>query len=150
RIPLRGLMSSPIRVAMTAAEVSTGTEKVFTNATTEQLTGDPGVDTGFVMQETSHASDLLLAMIASSAFPIVYEAVPMRKGMYTDGGIVSNQPIRPAIRLGADELFLVIVEPGTQRRSEIKTFLDQGVQAIHILTAQSLRSHLRVLTSVTS
>src|SRR5438105_2580017 len=94
RIPLRGLMSSPIRVAMTAADVSTGTEIVFTNATTEELTGDPGVDSGFVMEETSHASDLLLAMIASSAFPSVSEAVPMVKGMYTDGGVVSNQPLR--------------------------------------------------------
>ena len=150
RIPLRGLMSSPIRVAMTAADVSNGTEIVFTNATTEELMGDPGVDSGFVMSETSHASDLLLGMIASSAFPIVYEAVPMRKGMFTDGGIVSNQPIRPAIRLGADVLFLVMVEPGAQKRSEIKTFLDLGVRAIDILTAQNLKSDLRMLKSVNS
>lgn len=150
RIPLRGLMNSPIRVAMTAADVSTGTEKVFTNATEEQLMSDPGVDAGFVMGETSHHSDLLLAMIASSAFPIVYEAVPMRRGMYTDGGIVSNQPIRPAIRLGAEILFLVLVEPGTQKRSEIKTFLDLGVRAIDILTAQNLRSDLKMLKNVNS
>ena len=150
RIPLRGLMASPIRVAMTAADVSTGTEKVFTNATEAELISDPGADAAFVMEETSHHSDLLLAMIASSAFPIVYEAVPMRKGMYTDGGIVSNQPIRPAIRLGADILFLVLVEPGTQRRSEIKTFLDLGVRAIDILTAQNLKSDLKMLKSVNS
>lgn len=150
RIPLRGLMSSPIRVAMTAADVSSGTERVFTNATPEELMSDPGVDPVFVMEETSHVSDLLLAMIASSAFPIVYEAVPMRKGLYTDGGIVSNQPIRPAIRLGADVLFLVMVEPGMQRRSDIKTFLDLGVRAIDILTAQNLKSDLRMLKSVNS
>jgi predicted acylesterase/phospholipase RssA len=150
RIPLRGLMNSPIRIAMTAADVSTGAEVVFTNATAEELMHDPGVDGGFVMRETSHASDLLLGMIASSAFPIVYEAVPMRNGIYTDGGIVSNQPIRPAIRLGADVLFLVMVEAGAQRRNEIKTFLDLGIRAIDILTAQNLKSDLRMLKSVNS
>jgi len=150
RIPLRGLMNSPIRVAMTAADVKTGTETVFTNATAEDLMRDPGVDGDFVLNETSHASDLLLAMIASSAFPIVYEAVPMRKGLYTDGGIVSNQPIRPAIRLGADVLFLVMVEAGAQRQNEIKTFLDLGIRAIDILTAQNLKSDLRMLKSVNS
>lgn len=150
RIPLRGLMNSPIRVAMTAADVKTGKETVFTNATAEDLMRDPGIDGDFVMSETSHASDMLLAMIASSAFPIVYEAVPMRNGLYTDGGIVSNQPIRPAIRLGADVLFLVMVEAGAQRQNEIKTFLDLGIRAIDILTAQNLKSDLRMLKSVNS
>jgi predicted acylesterase/phospholipase RssA len=150
RIPLRGLMNSPIRVAMTAADVSTGSEVVFTNAKPEDLIHDRGVDGGFVMRETSHASDMLLGMIASSAFPIVYEAVPMRKGVYTDGGIVSNQPIRPAIRLGADVLFLVMVEAGEQKRTDIKTFLDLGIRAIDILTAQNLKSDLRMLKSVNS
>ena len=148
RIPARGLRNSPIRVAMTAAEVSTGTEKCFTNATESDLLGDPGADSGFVTTETSHATNLLLAVIASSAFPIVYEAVPMQRGMYTDGGIVSNQPIRPALRLGADILFLVMMRPGEQERSEIKTFLDLGIRAIDILTAQNLKSDLKMLKSV--
>jgi hypothetical protein len=67
---------------------------------------------------------------------------------YTDGGIVSNQPIRPAIRLGADVLFLVMVQPRRQRRGEIKTFLDLGVRAIDILTSQNLKTDLKMLNSV--
>ncbi len=149
-IPADGLRASPIRVVMTAADVYTGSDRCFTNATQGQLLQDPGVEPNFVRDEMVLAEDLLLAVIASSAFPIVYEAVPMQGGTWTDGGIVSNQPIRPAIRLGADVLFLVMVEPRSQRRGEIKTFLDLGVRAIDILMAQNLKTDLKILSNVNS
>lgn len=148
RIPLTGLRKSPIRVAITAANVNSGTEKCFTNATHEDLLCDPNVDTDFIKAETSHSEDLMMAVIASSAFPIVYETVPMNGKHFTDGGIVSNQPIRPAIRLGADVLFLVMVQPRRQKRGEIKTFLDLGVRAIDILTSHNLKTDLKMLSSV--
>jgi predicted acylesterase/phospholipase RssA len=129
---------------MTAANVNSGTEKCFTNCSEAELLNDPGVDTDFITAETTRADDLLLAVIASSAFPIVYETVPMLGRQYTDGGIVSNQPIRPAIRLGADVLFLVMLQPRRQRREEIKTFLDLGVRAIDILTSQNLNTDLKM------
>ena len=72
------------------------------------------------------ADDLLLSVIASSAFPLVYETVPLQGDMWTDGGIVSNQPIRPAIRMGAEVLFLVLVQPSVQRHGEVKTFTEDG------------------------
>jgi predicted acylesterase/phospholipase RssA len=149
-IPAQGLRDSPIRVVMTAADVHAGSDRCFTNATQAQLLSDPGIEPGFVRDEMVLADDLLLAVIASSAFPIVYEAVPMQGGTWTDGGIVSNQPIRPAIRLGADVLFLVMVEPRSQRRGEIKTFLDLGVRAIDILMAQNLKTDLKILSNVNS
>jgi predicted patatin/cPLA2 family phospholipase len=148
RIPLRGFRRSPIRVAMTAANVVSGTEKCFTNATHAELLSDPGVDIDFVKAGTTHADDLLMAVIASSAFPIVYETVPMHGKQYTDGGIVGNHPIRPAIRLGADLLFLVMVQPRRPRRGEIKTFLDLGVRAIDILISQNLKTDLKMLNNV--
>jgi hypothetical protein len=150
RIPSERIRKSPIRVVMTAANVNEGTERCFTNADLEQLAAEPGVDQSFVRNEMSNAEDLLLAVIASSAFPIVYETVPLGNSVFTDGGIVSNQPIRPAIRLGADVLFLVMVEPRTQRRGEIKTFLDLGVRALDILMSQNLRTDLRILNNVNS
>lgn len=148
RIPAAGLESSPIRVVMTAAHVNEGRERCFVNATHAELIGDPGANRDFVTQETVRPVDPLLAVIASSAFPIVYETVPAEGGNWTDGGIVGNQPIRPAIRLGADVLFLVLVEPREQRRGEIKTFLDMGVRAIDILMSQNLRTDLKMLNSV--
>ncbi|MCU1285176.1 MAG: hypothetical protein JWO13_1526 [Acidobacteriales bacterium] len=148
RIPMSGFRKSPIRVAMTAANVNSGTEKCFTNATQAELLRDPRIARDFITAETTHTDDLMLAVIASSAFPIVYEAVSMNGKQYTDGGIVSNQPIRPAIRMGADVLFLVMLQPRRQKRGEIKTFLDLGVRAIDILTSQNLKTDLKMLNSV--
>lgn len=148
RIGAHKLRNSPIRVAMTAADVSAGTERCFTNAEHSELLRDPGVSAEFVLNETQPAQDMLMVVIASSAFPIVYETVPMDGHLWTDGGIVSNQPIRPAIRLGADVLFLVLNEPRSQQRSEIKTFLDLGVRSIDILMNQNLKTDLKILSSV--
>jgi hypothetical protein len=148
RIPAERMRRSPIKLVMTAAQVNEGTERCFTNFDLAALAREPGVESTFVNQEVASVNDLLLAVIASSAFPIVYETVPLQGTMFTDGGIVSNQPIRPAIRLGADVLFLVMVEPRSQRRGEIKTFLDLGVRAIDILMSQNLRTDLRILNSV--
>jgi predicted acylesterase/phospholipase RssA len=150
RIPAERMRRSPIKVIMTAAQVNEGTERCFTNFDLAALAHARGVDPTFVTREVASVSDLLLAVIASSAFPIVYETVPLQGTMFTDGGIVSNQPIRPAIRLGADVLFLVMVEPRSQRRGEIKTFLDLGVRAIDILMSQNLRTDLRILNNVNS
>ena len=150
RIPVDRLRKSPIRLLMTAADVSTGTEKCFSNATQQQLMDDLHVDSAFVRNETKAADDLLLSVIASSAFPIVYETVLLQGDMWTDGGIVSNQPIRPAIRMGADVLFIVLVQPPIQRHGEIKTFLDLGVRALDILMSQNLKTDLRILNGVNS
>jgi predicted acylesterase/phospholipase RssA len=150
RIPVDGLKKSPIRLVMTAADVSTGSEKCFTNATQQELLDDSNIDSKFVRDETKTADDVVLSVIASSAFPIVYETVPLGGDMWTDGGIVSNQPIRPAIRMGAEVLFLVLVQPAVQRHDEIKTFLDLGVRALDILMSQNLRTDLKILKGVNS
>jgi len=121
---------------MTSADVSTGGEKCFSNSTQQELLDDANADSKFVRDETKTADDVVLSVIASSAFPIVYETVPLAGDMWTDGGIVSNQPIRPAIRMGAEVLFLVLVQPAVQRHDEIKTFLDLGVRALDILMSQ--------------
>lgn len=145
-IPAEGLHKSPIRVVMTSTDVTEGKEKYFTNFAPEDVANDPGADAAFLKLETECvADDLILAVIASSAFPIVYETVPLHGRMWTDGGIVGNQPIKPAVRLGADAIFLVMVEPRAQKRGETKTFLDLGVRAIDVLMAQNLRTDLALL-----
>ena len=148
RLAAEKLRASPMRVILTAAEVESGQETYFTNAAREQLLTDPGVDPGFVQTEIEEASDLLQAVIASSAFPLAYEVVPMQKRLWTDGGIVANQPIRPAIRLGADVLFLVLMEPREQKGVEVRTFLDVGVRAIDMLMAQNLKTDLENLAAI--
>jgi predicted acylesterase/phospholipase RssA len=154
RIPEEGVRNSPIRVLMTATDLESGEGTYFTNTSPEVLKEDPGAQAWFVYNETQEAKDLVLAAVASSAFTLAYEAVPMEGRLWTDGGIVTNQPIRPAVRLGADVLFLVMVEPleesgeQTVPPPEIKTFIDVGVQATSILISKNLKTDLVQLDRV--
>ncbi len=148
-IPAAGLRASPIRVVVTSSDIRNGEVQFFTNANAGELARDPGVDVDFVRNEVRTAEDLFRAVIASSAFPLVYELVQMEKHDWTDGGIVANQPIRPAIRLGAEVLFLIMVEP---RHAPAQTgrmsFLDVGLRALEVLVAQNVKADLRFLENI--
>jgi predicted acylesterase/phospholipase RssA len=148
RIPTEGLRNSPMRVIMTAADVEAGLESYFSNTGREILAADPGADPAFVLREIHESDDLLKAVLASSAFPFVYEAVQMQQRSWVDGGIVANQPIRPALRLGADLIFLVLVAPRSEKPVKISTFLDVGVRAIDILMSQNLKTDLKILENI--
>lgn len=148
RIPAEALRNSPMRVVMTAADVKAGRESYFSNTSRQALASDPGADPAFVMRELRETDDLLKAVLASSAFPFVYEAVKMQERSWVDGGIVANQPIRPALRLGADLIFLVLVTPRSQEHVKIATFLDVGVRAIDILMSQNLKTDLKILENI--
>lgn len=148
RISTERLRASPIRLIFTTTELVAGTARFFSNTPSEQLASDPGADARFVADEVETPDDLMRAVIASSALPIVYEPIPIEGRLYTDGGIVTNQPIRPAIRLGADVLFLVMVHTPSTQRSEVKTFIDIGLRALDILMLQSLLTDLKILSNV--
>jgi predicted acylesterase/phospholipase RssA len=149
RIPLDRLRTSPMRVVMTATDILAGTARYFTNANLDELQRDPQVNRSFVTAEMEQAADLMQAIIASSAFTIAYETVPLNGRLLTDGGIVTNQPIRPAVRLGADVLFLVMVSPESSPPLEdVETFLDVGVRAIDILIAKNLKADLKLLARI--
>ena len=146
RIAADRLRASPIRVVMTATDLDAGSAKYFSNVPVEELARDPNVQQSFVRNEIVQPDDLLQAVIASSAFTIVYETVPVLGRLWTDGGVITNQPIRPAVRLGADILFLVMMQPANAPdKSVVKTFMDAGVRAMDILMSRNLKADLRLL-----
>jgi len=147
RMPNEKMKASPIQAIFASTEVRTGRERYFSNQTAEELLRDPRVDSQFVA-DVAPTDDVLMGVIASSAFSMVYETVPIGDELFTDGGIVANQPIRPAVRMGADVLFLVMVEPRSQSRHEVKTFLDVGVRALDILMSQNLKADLKTLSTI--
>jgi len=149
QIPAPGLKASPMQVVVTATDLEAGTARYFTNASVEELRKDPRVNQIFASSEIEQCEDLLQAVIASSAFTIAYEAVPMLGRLWTDGGVVTNQPIRPAVRLGADVLFLVMVAPmDSHEVKRPRTFLDVGMRALEILVAKNLVADLKLLRRV--
>ena len=149
RIPEQAFRDSPIRVLMTATDLHSGEARFFANATPEELLGDVNVQEDFVRNRVECPRDLVQAAVASSAYTFAFEAVPMGERLWTDGGIVSNQPISPAIRLGADVLFLVMVTPleDLVAAGEVKTFLDVGIHAWDILISKNFRTDSALLNN---
>jgi hypothetical protein len=70
--------------------------------------------------------------------------------LWTDGGIMTNQPMLPALRLGADVLFLVLLAPleGNDDAGPIRTFLDVGVHAVDILIEKNFKSDITLLNNI--
>lgn len=149
RISDASLRRSDIRVIMTATDIQHGKACFFSNTAVDVLAADPAVHQEFVRQEVEQPSDLVQAAVASSSYTFAYEAVPMDGRLWTDGGIMSNQPILPALRLGADVIFLVLMSPFADQSNpaEIKTFLDVGVHAVDILISKNFNSDLALLNN---
>lgn len=152
RIPDDKLRNSAIRVIMTATDIQRGAARFFSNTTVETLVKDPGAHEDFIRREVESPQDLVLAAVASSAYTFAYEAVTMDGRLWTDGGIMTNQPVLPALRLGADVLFLVLIAPlenaGADQTEAIKTFLDVGVHAVDILISKNFKSDIAMLSSI--
>lgn len=147
RIPQETLRNSEIHVIMTATDIQHGSAQFFSNVPVDVLLQDPEVQGEFVRREVEQPSDLVHAAVASSAYTFAYEAVLMDGRLWTDGGLMSNQPILPALRLGADVIFLVMVTPleGEDVTGEVKTFLDVGVHAVDILISKNFKSDIALL-----
>jgi predicted acylesterase/phospholipase RssA len=150
RIPQDRLRNSAIRVIMTATDIQHGKGCFFSNVPVEVLAADPGANKDFALNEVEQPADLVQAAVASSSYTFAYEAVPMGGRLWTDGGIMTNQPMLPALRLGADVLFLVLLAPleGADVSGEIKTFLDVGVHAVDILISKNFKSDITLLNNI--
>ena len=148
RIPAERLRASPIHVIFTATDLEAGTVHYFSNKPPEELAAAPGADPRFAAEEVSTVDDLVRAVIAASALPIVYEPITLGGRLYADGAIVSTQPTRPAIRLGAELLFVVMMDPPQERYSEAKTFIDIGLRSLDILMSQNLLTDLKVVGDI--
>lgn len=150
RIPQDSLRNSAIRVIMTATDIQHATGRFFSNTPVEVLAADPGANQDFVRREVEQPPDLVQAAVASSSYTFAYEAVPMEGRLWTDGGIITNEPILPALRLGADTLFLVLLAPleGADDSGAIQTFLDVGVHAVDILISKNFKSDITLLNNI--
>ena len=150
RISQEKLRRSAIRVVMTATDMTRGAARYFSNVPVDVLMKEPGVHEEFVRNEVEYPEDMVLAAVASSAYTFTYEAVDMDRRLWTDGGIITNQPVLPALRLGADVLFLVLIAPleESQAPVAIKTFLDVGVHAVDIMISKNFKADITVLSNI--
>lgn len=147
-IPSERLRASPIRLLVTVTDLEAGVARCFSNTQTAQLAADPNADARFVAAEIVGVDDLMPAIIASSALPIVYEPTVLDGHTYADGAIAADEPIRPAVRLGADVIFLVMVDSPGGLRAAASTFVDVGLRALGLLMAQALLADVRELDRI--
>jgi len=146
-IPVERLRTSSIRVVLSATDLTTGEARYYTNIEPSAFLLEGGVDQGFVKDQLVQAGDLMEAVIASSALPIAYEPLDVAGKLIADGAIVGSQPVRPAIRLGADVLFIVSMEAPGGFHGDLHTFVDVGLRSLEILMQRNVQTDLNLLRS---
>lgn len=90
-------------LAVNATHIRSGRTHVFVEREGGGLppwSTDPQIEAHAVEIGPNHA-------LASGAIPWVFPAVSINQEIYSDGSIKLNTPISPALRLGADRLFVV-------------------------------------------
>lgn len=140
--------ASAIHTLFATADLKAGASRFFCNHPPDQLAAERNVDPQFLAREVVLADDPIQAVMASSALPIAFAPVEIAGRAYSDGAITAHRPLRPAIRLGADVLFLVLTQPATPDTTVPRTFLEVGAKALDILMAQNLAADLNQLNQI--
>jgi len=144
RLSEEKLRASPIHVIFSAADLQTGDAVFFSNTPKEKLVAERGADREFINSMLVETTDLVGAVVASSALPLAFEPMLLNGRLYADGGLCANQPLRPAVRLGADVVFLMMMDSMQGKKKTLKTFVDVGLSAVDILMRQTLVNDMRI------
>ncbi|HJR54406.1 MAG TPA: patatin-like phospholipase family protein [Gemmatimonadota bacterium] len=82
--------------------------------------------------------DLVEAMRASMAIPVVFSPVERDGRILVDGGLVDNLPVELAREMGADVIIAVDASPPLLERGELRTVLGISEQVVNLLGRQDL------------
>jgi predicted acylesterase/phospholipase RssA len=109
------------------------------------MAATPGTIPLYRLRRVSDARDvdLIKAVIASSAIPVVFPPVQLLDEWYVDGGIRDILPIQAAIDLGADQVFGIVATKATipDRVSYDDAGIPRiGVRAVDIMTDEIQRN----------
>ena len=115
-----GIEDAALPLGIVATELDTGAERLFTSG--------PIVD----------------AVLASAAMPGVYPPVEIDGKLYTDGGVVNNVPMAPAIGMGATTLYVLNSTSHTNQRRPLIRPMDYFFHAFTLARSQRLVTDLRL------
>jgi NTE family protein len=82
--------------------------------------------------------DLVEAMRASMAIPVVFSPVELDGRILVDGGLVDNMPVELARAMGADVVIAVDASPPLLERERLRTVLGISEQVVTLLGRQDL------------
>lgn len=86
--------------------------------------------------------DLVEAMRASMAIPVVFSPVERDGRILVDGGLVDNIPVELARAMGADVVIVVDATPPLLERDELRSVLGISQQVVNLLARQNLAREL--------
>jgi len=89
-------------------------------------------------------TELLEAMLASSAVPLGTEPIRRGNAQYVDGGVFDKAPLREALALGASAAIVVLMSPPppSPKSGRFKNLIEVGLRAVDLLQDELLRGDL--------
>jgi NTE family protein len=118
---------------LSATELSTGTNVLFTDTADEDLYLDPlpGARVDRVSVGPEH-------LMSSAAIPLVFPAVRVGDELYVDGGLRQNTPLRPVLKAGCRRV--LIVSPHVEPEFEARTDLGEVVPTLPFMAGKSMNA----------
>jgi NTE family protein len=105
-------------------------------------------DTGESFTATEQDPELAKWVLASSAFPVMLCPIELNGQLWTDGGLRNVTPLGEAIRLGADEIDVVICSdpfgPDPSPAKSKAAFPGLVLRSLDILSDQVMRADLAI------
>lgn len=96
------------------------------------------------------STDIAAGVLASSAFPVMFEPVYAHGRIYTDGGVREVAPLRKAIELGATKI--LVVTPDTANPAEDRrrkwTSIDVAIRSLGLMMDEILDNDLDQISRV--
>jgi NTE family protein len=118
-VELDDLSDAAVPLSLVAFDVTTGTEAV--------LCDGPAVD----------------AIVAACSIPGIFPPVAIGEKLLVDGGVVNNTPIRHAVELGAERVYVLPTqEPHYTQPAPPRTALDAAIHGIGLLVGSRLEADI--------
>jgi NTE family protein len=118
-VELDDLADAPVPLSLVAFDVNAGTEAV--------LCDGPAVD----------------AIVAACSIPGIFPPVAIGEKLLVDGGVVNNTPIRHAVELGAERVYVLPTqEPRYVQPAPPRTALDAAIYGIGLLVGSRLEADI--------
>jgi len=91
-----------------------------------------------------NAKQVIEAAVASSAIPLAFEPVVIRRREFVDAGQFSNQPVVAAMAVGVDAVLVVLMAPRTGPRPAARggTMIELGARLLEIASWRELQIEL--------
>ena len=99
---------------------------------------------------TEEDSNLLDAVYASAAYPVMFEPVKIGEEWYTDGGLRDLTPLKQAIEAGADEIHIINCSNAIMDSQAVDSLKSFGIllRSIEIMTNEILLNDLQTMHNI--